>query len=129
MQVIHWGNPVTDRAFFFFPIDIDGDGKHDAMVQRAVNGQFVYFVRRSSDGQQYNLTWGLTSFFPQFGDYDGDGKTDFAARQTTGGAILWHIFQSSTQTSRSIHFGQQGDQRPAQSLDEMNVSSEDVPEF
>lgn len=130
MQVIHWGNPATDRPFFFFPIDIDGDGKHDAMVQRAVNGQWVYFVRRSSDGQQYTLTWGLTSFFPQFGDYDGDGKTDFVSRQTiSSGAILWHIFQSSTQTSCSIYFGQQGDQRPAEQLDELPVSSENFLEF
>jgi hypothetical protein len=129
MQVIHWGNPVTDRPFFFFPIDIDNDGKNDAMVQRPVNGQLVYFIRRSSDGQQYSLTWGLTSFFPQFGDYDGDGKTDFAARQTTGGAIFWHIFQSSTQTSRSIQWGIQGDQRPSEQLDEVPVSSEDFLEF
>jgi hypothetical protein len=129
MQVIHWGNPVTDRPFFFFPIDIDNDGKNDAMVQRPVNGQLVYFIRRSSDGQQYNLTWGLSSFFPQFGDYDGDGKTDFASRQTTGGAIFWHIFQSSTQTSRTIQWGIQGDQSPSEQLDELPVSSEVVPEF
>ncbi|HEX8197729.1 MAG TPA: CHRD domain-containing protein [Pyrinomonadaceae bacterium] len=136
MQVIHWGNPNTDGTFFFFPIDVDNDGKHDAMVRRSVNGQHVFFVRRSSDGQQYTLTWGLTSFFPQFGDYDGDGKTDFASRQSistglTSGAIIWHIFQSSTQTYRSIQFGQlvSGDQIPSEQLDEMAVSGEVVPEF
>jgi hypothetical protein len=128
MQSFQWGLS-NEGPFFFFPIDIDSDGKQDAYVQRVVNGQFVYIVRRSSDGQQYNLTWGLSSFFPQFGDYDGDGKTDFASRQTTGGAILWHIFQSSTQTSRTIHFGQQGDQRPAELLDELPVSSADFLEF
>ena len=111
MQVFHWGNPVTDRPFFFFPIDVDGDGKNDAMVQRVVNGQLVYFVRRSSDEQLYSLAWGLTSFFPQFGDYDGDGKTDFASRETTtDGVIRWHIFQSATQTGRVVDFGKQGDQ-------------------
>ena len=110
LQTFFWGDPRSDRPFFFFPIDIDNDGKNDAMVQRVVNGQLVYFVRRSSDGQQYNLTWGSSSFFPQFGDYDGDGKTDFVARQTNAsGIILWHIFQSSTQTARTIQFGQTGD--------------------
>jgi hypothetical protein len=106
LQTFQWGDPRTDRAYFFFPIDIDNDGKHDAMVERRVNGQYVYFIRRSSDGQQYSLTWGSTSFFPQFGDYDGDGKTDFASRQTIpNSVIIWHIFQ----TSRSIQFGQTGD--------------------
>jgi len=136
MQVILWGNPPTDSTLLFFPIDVDNDGKHDAMVRRIVNGQWVYLVRRSSDGQQYSLTWGLQSFFAQFGDYDGDGRTDFASRQTiftdvSGGIIIWHIFQSSTQTSRSIQFGQTvlGDQIPSEQLDEVPVSSEDVPEF
>lgn len=137
MQSFQWGSAATDPfPFFFFPIDVDGDGKQDAMVRRGINGQIVYFVRRSSDGQLYTLTWGLTSFFPQFGDYDGDGKTDFASRQTistgvTSGVLLWHIFQSSTQTSRSVQFGiaGTGDQRPAEPEDELPVSSEDVWEF
>jgi hypothetical protein len=75
---------IYRQSFFFFPIDVDNDGKQDAMVQRGVNGQRVYFVRRSSDGQMYSLAWGAVTspFFPQFGDYDGDGKTDFASRQT-----------------------------------------------
>jgi hypothetical protein len=112
MQVFQWGLAASDNFFFFFPIDVDGDGKQDAMVQRGVNGQRVFFVRRSSDGQMFSLAWGAATpyFFPQFGDYDGDGKTDFASRQTlTGGQYRWHIFQSSTQTHRSVDFGQFGD--------------------
>jgi hypothetical protein len=134
LQVIQWGNPVTDRAFFFFPIDIDGDGKNDPMVQRVVNGQFVYFVRRSSDGQMYYITWGTASnaFFPLFGDYDGDGKTDFVSRQSIpggNGPYTWHIFQSATQTSRHVNFGQTGDQLHAGELqDGLPVYSEEVLE-
>lgn len=136
-QSFQWGNGATDPfPFFFFPIDVDNDGKQDAMVRRGINGQVVYFVRRSSDGQQYTLPWGLPAFFPQFGDYDGDGKTDFVARQTvstgvTSGIIFWHIFQSATQTSRSIQFGvaSVGDQRPAKQSDEMTVAGEDILEF
>jgi hypothetical protein len=138
IQSFHWGNPATDPlpVPFFFPIDVDGDGKQDAMVRRPTNGQNVYLARRSSDGQLFTLTWGLTSFFPQFGDYDGDGKTDFAQRQTistgvTSGFFVWHIFQSSTQTSRSVQFGiaGTGDQRPSEQTDEAPVSGEVVPEF
>jgi hypothetical protein len=137
MQVFQWGSAATDNFFFFFPIDIDNDGKQDAMVQRGVNGQRVFFVRRSSDGQMYSLAWGGATpyFFPLFGDYDGDGKTDFVSRQTLpGGQYRWHIFQSSTQTHRSVDFGQFGDLRPeeqslGESQVELPVGSEDVLEF
>ena len=112
MQVFPWGLAASDSPFFFFPIDVDGDGKQDAMQQRGVNGQRVFLVRRSSDGQLYSIAWGAaTQFFnPQFGDYDGDGKTDFVSRQTlTGGQWLWWIFESSTQTHRTVLYGQFGD--------------------
>ena len=135
-QVFYWGNPVTDAPYYFFPIDIDNDGKNDAMVRRVVNGQLVFFVRRSSDGQLYSIGWGSTSFFPQFGDYDGDGKTDFASRQTVSGSgvLRWWIFESSTQTHRVVDFGQFGDQRlgeqiPEEPQVELPVGSEGILEF
>jgi hypothetical protein len=111
-QKFHWGLAGPDSVFFFFQIDVDGDGKQDLMVQRNVNGQHVYFVRQSSDGQQFALTWGLQTFFPLFGDYDGDGKTDFVNRQNVNGQYQWHIFQSASQSYRAVVFGQSGDQRP-----------------
>jgi hypothetical protein len=133
-QKFLWGISGTDSIFFFFQIDVDGDGKQDLMVTRNVNGQHVYFVRRSSDGEQYALTWGLQSFFPLFGDYDGDGKTDFVNRQTIAGGngqYRWHIFQSATQSYRAVDFGQSGDQRPGgkgpgEPQAELPVGSEDV---
>jgi hypothetical protein len=110
-QRFEWGNPVTDRTFFFFPIDFDGDGKQDIYVHRNVNGQRVFFVRRSSDGQMYTLPWGAANWNIQFGDYDGDGKTDPALRETipggNNGTTRWHIFQSATQTHRTVDFGEQ----------------------
>lgn len=109
-QRFEWGAAATDIPFYFFPIDFDGDGKQDIYVGRTVNGQRVYFVRRSSDGQMYTLPWGAPNFNPQFGDYDGDGKTDIAARETipggTNGLLRWHIFQSATQTHRTVDFGE-----------------------
>jgi hypothetical protein len=140
-QRFEWGAAATDSFFFFFPIDVDGDGKQDIMVNRVINGQRVYFVRRSSDGQPYTLAWGASNFNPQFGDYDGDGKTDFAARQTipggNNGLLRWHIFQSATQTHRTVDFGEQlgpqgsscCDQRFAELQGEAPVSSEHVLEF
>lgn len=123
MQVIHWGTSATDSFFFFFPIDVDGDGKHDIMIQRGVNGQRTFFIRRSSDGQMFRLAWGNAAF-PLFGDYDGDGKTDFVSRQNTGGVYYWWIFQSATQTHRIVPFGQAGDQRPGEPQAESAVSGE-----
>lgn len=126
MQVFQWGNPATDRPYLFFPIDVDNDGKNDAMMERVVNGQFQYWVRRSSDAQPFVLTWGAANgfFFPQFGDYDGDGRTDFVSRETLleSGLIRWWIFESSTQTHRVVDFGIPGDQRPAEPQAELSVS-------
>jgi hypothetical protein len=106
------------------------------MIQRNVNGQRTFFVRRSSDGQMYYISWGAATnaFFPLFGDYDGDGKTDFVSRQTINGVYRWHIFQSATQTSRHVDFGQSGDQRPAEQTPEERqveppIYSEDVLGF
>ena len=115
MQVLYWGNPATDSPFFFFPIDVDNDGKNDAMMQRGVNGQRTFFIRQSSDGQMFRLAWGNAAF-PLFGDYDGDGKTDFVSRQNTNGVYRWWIYQSATQTHRIVDFGQQGDQRPGEPI-------------
>ncbi len=123
MQVIHWGSAATDSFFFFFPIDVDGDGKHDLMIQRGVNGQRTFFIRRSSDGQMYVLSWGNAAF-PLFGDYDGDGRTDFVSRQNTGGVYRWWIFLSATQTHRIVSFGLQGDQRPGGPGMELPVGTE-----
>jgi len=139
LQVFQWGNPATDSPYFFFQIDVDGDGKQDPMVIRGVNGKQTFFVRRSSDGQMYYIAWGTASnaFFPLFGDYDGDGKTDFVSRQSIpggNGPYTWHIFQSATQTSRHVDFGQTGDQRPGEEIPEepqveLPVYSEGFSEF
>jgi hypothetical protein len=114
LQAFQWGL-ANEGPFFFFQIDVDGDGKQDPMIQRGVNGKRTFFVRRSSDGQMYYISWGsaTNAFFPLFGDYDGDGKTDFVSRQSIpggNGPYTWHIFQSATQTSRHVDFGQTGDQ-------------------
>ena len=106
-----WGSSATDGVFFFAPFDVDGDGKQDIAVNRTVAGQRVFFIQRSSDGAQQNVTWGAApASTALFGDYDGDGKTDFVARQVIGGAMTWNILQSSNGAHRTVQWGITGDQ-------------------
>jgi hypothetical protein len=106
-----WGTSASDGVFFFAPIDVDGDGKQDIMVNRTVSGQRVFFILRSSDGAQQAVTWGLApSSTALFGDYDGDGKTDFVSRLVTGGVMTWNILQSSNGAHRSVDWGTTSDQ-------------------
>lgn len=108
---VEWGTSATDGVFFFAPIDIDGDGKQDIMVNRTVSGQRVFFILRSSDNIGQTVTWGLApSSTALFGDYDGDGKTDFVSRIVTGGVMTWNILQSSNGVHRTVEWGTTADQ-------------------
>ena len=110
VTVTAFGASATDGLFFFAPIDVDGDGKQDIMVNRTVSGQRQWIIRRSSDGVVVWLTWGLSTDTPLFGDYDGDGKTDFVARRDVGGSYLWYILLSSNGQVRYVYWGVTGDQ-------------------
>ena len=119
VQTVTWGGtfaPDTAGDFIFpsAPIDIDGDGRQDHVIQRDPNtgtpgNPVTYYIRRSSDGQPFVLQWGLDTDGRLFGDYDGDGKTDFVARRNEGGLFVWYIYQSSTGTARAVTFGGTGD--------------------
>lgn len=107
-----FGSSTTDGFFFFAPFDIDGDGKQDIAVNRAVSGQRVFFIKRSSDNTVQVITWGAsgTGSTAMFGDYDGDGKTDIVARRTVGGLFEWYILRSSDGGTTVATFGITGDQ-------------------
>ena len=108
---VEWGTSATDGVFFFAPVDVDGDGKQDIMVNRTVSGQRVFFILRSSDNAGQAVTWGLApTSAALFGDYDGDGKTDFVSRLVTGGVMTWNILQSSNGAHRTVEWGTTGDQ-------------------
>ncbi len=71
------------------PGDYDGDGRTDIAVVRegaTPTSNLTWFVRKSSDGQMIQRTWGVsgTDLNAQ-NDYDGDGKTDLAIWRNTDG--------------------------------------------
>ncbi len=92
MRAVPFGTAATDRFFPFNPVDIDGDGAQDIMINRSVGGSRVFYALRSSDGQPFYLQWGLASDEILLGDYDGDGKTDFVARCAVSGQLVWYIY-------------------------------------
>jgi hypothetical protein len=124
---VEFGASATDGVFFFSPVDVDGDGRQDILVNRTINGQRVFFVLQSSNNQVFVLTWGLSTDTALFGDYDGDGRTDFVARRNIGGLLVWYIYQSSNQQGRAVTFGQTGDQRFVEPF--LPVSSDEVLEI
>ncbi len=71
--------------------DFDGDGVQDAAIFRPSSA--VWFIRRSSDGNQQTGFWGLASDTIVNGDFDADGKSDLAVFRPSNG--VWYILQSS----------------------------------
>ena len=54
--VLQWGFDTDARLFG----DYDGDGKTDFVARRIVNGQFVWYIYQSSNGQGRAVTFGGT---------------------------------------------------------------------
>lgn len=111
-----WGDALRD---FPAPGDYDGDGQDDYALYRdgATQGaQSEFWVLTSATNTILYYAWGLggsttganPSDTPMTRDYDGDGKTDVAVIRrgtTTGDPLVWYIRQSSTNTSRIVHWG------------------------
>ena len=119
-QVVGFGGstaPAGDTIFAAAQVDIDGDGAQDHTIVRDSNGTattggtYTVYIRRSSDGQQFSLPYGLDTDALRFGDYDGDGKTDIVARRTENGIYNWYVYQSSNAQVRVVSFGGTGDLR------------------
>jgi hypothetical protein len=79
-------------------IDFDGDGKSDITVYR----DGIWYVIRSSDGEQTSVGWGgAPQDKPVPADYDGDGKVDQAVYRDG----TWFILRSSDGSVRGIPWG------------------------
>ncbi len=76
--------------------DFDADGKNDFAIVRAVSGQFVWYIRQSSDGQAKIIPFGLTTdTVLNRSDFDGDGKSDLTVRRTVNGSHFYYTLRSS----------------------------------
>lgn len=80
------------------PGDYDGDGRTDIAVARVESNQWVFYVRRSRDGNLFVQPWGATTDRVPLGDYTGDGKTDLVAWRPgpAPGGSVYYIRNSAT---------------------------------
>ena len=94
--------------------DYDKDGKTDLCVIRGVNGQFVWYILNSSNGQMRAVPFGATTdrFFP-FNpvDIDGDGAQDIMINRTVGGSRVYYALRSSDGQLFSLQWGLATDTR------------------
>ena len=93
------------------PNDYDRDGKADLTVARSENGVRVWYVRRSSDNQNYRVEWGLSSdaFFTGRSDWDGDGAADISVIRNESGQRVFYIRRSSDNQLQIIRWGASND--------------------
>lgn len=93
------------------PGDYDADGKTDIAVTRGSGGAIIWFVKRSSDNVETQVTFGASATdFRTQGDYDGDGKTDPAVWRPSpvdGQSLFWYL--GSTSGSLAAAYGKNGD--------------------
>lgn len=86
--------------------DFDGDGKNDFAVIRNQSGQFVWYIRRSSDGQAMIVSFGQDGDTTlNRSDFDGDGKSDISIRRTINGNHYYYTLRSSDGQVRATQWG------------------------
>ncbi len=81
---------------YLAPGDYDGDGKNDLCVQTpasSTDATGVFLLKRSSDGVEERIPFGLFNDLVVEGDYDGDGRSDFALIREVSGQLQWSILQ------------------------------------
>lgn len=99
--LLTFSSPASAGLTYKAPGDFDGDGKTDIAIYRPDNGQ--WWIRKSSDGSHYVVTFGLNTDKPIPSDYTGDGKADIAVWRASTGE--WFILRSEDFSYYSIPFG------------------------
>jgi hypothetical protein len=89
------------------PGDFDGDNFDDVVVVRNTGGQWVWYVRQSSNGAVFGTAFGASGDFLTPGDYDGDLHTDIAVWRPSNGTF--YILRSTNGTLLGIPWGLNGD--------------------
>jgi hypothetical protein len=86
--------------------DFDGDGKADPAVVRAVGGNLIFYILRSTLGFTA-VQFGLSTIDVGIrGDFDGDGKADVAVYRTNGSpANTFFILPSGGGPLKAVTFG------------------------
>jgi hypothetical protein len=96
------GGPVTYVPWglngdFSAPLDFDGDGKTDPMVQRnSGGGQAAIWIRQSSNGATVFLRYGTPTDLMVPGNYDADATEDLAVARSSGGQWQWWTRETLT---------------------------------
>lgn len=81
--------------------DFDGDGKTDLAAFNKNDGR--WYIRLSSSGTEWIISWGGSTYVPVPSDYDGDGKTDLAVFQPTTGN--WFVRRSTDASIFTTNWG------------------------
>lgn len=91
-------------------LDFDGDGISDYAFARIdqTNGQVTFNILQSQTGTVRTTQLGNAALGDSLvaGDYDGDGKMDLGIFRNG----LWTYIESSTGTTKTFQWGQDGDQ-------------------
>ncbi len=89
------------RVFDLSDADFDGDFRTDHVVFEPSSGK--WFIRRSSSGQSFSLTFGSSSIIPAVGDFDGDFECDLATYYPKNG--LWTYRRNSNGATIKRNWG------------------------
>jgi hypothetical protein len=90
--------------------DYIGDRKTDMVAWRRGQPNNIFYIAQFPIGTggiqlERAVRWGAQTDVHVQGDYDGDGKIDYTAIRNTANGLTWFILSSSTNTMRTVNFG------------------------
>lgn len=108
------GNPAESysvaSATAIIPIDFDGDGKQEILVEKPTES-YILSIKPGSYGYNYtsSVEYSFTNVISGYrvfpGDFNGDGKTDLLVRTSgTSASAPWNILYSTGTSYKSYPF-------------------------